>query len=236
MVDGAANTTGPARSAQRSAAVFDVDRTLLPGTSMEIQFVIWLLGHAKLGPADLVRAVVNISRQFSENRRRGYLAYHGYLAGRDVATVAKWASRCFTSRIVPRLSPEGAACLADHRERGDLTVLLSGSIEPLISLLAVRLGAEEAICTRLESRRGFYTGGLASPHVASNRKAELITELARERGIDLGASYCYADHRSDLPMLSLFGHPFPTNADAALVRAAAAHDWTVRRFAPPTRR
>lgn len=212
------------------AACFDVDRTLLPGTSMEKIFIIWLLRHGHLGLGDALRAALDLSKRLDESRRRGYMQYHGYLERRRVDDVAKWADTCFASLIAPRVSRKGLERLAEHRAAGHLTILLSGSIQPLVDRMGKHVGADVAIGTVLESRDGHFTGRLLGEHVAHAQKAVAVAELAERYDLDLSASYCYADHRSDLPMLERFGRPVPTNPDRSLARIARERGWEIVEF------
>lgn len=212
------------------AAVFDVDRTLLPRTSTEQQFMLYLLRRRQIGLGDVARAVVDVGRRYRELRKRGYFEYHGYLAGRRETDVAEWARECFTRQVLPRVSRAGEARLAEHRAAGHLTILLSGSIVPLVRLLGEHLAVDYVVATELESEGGIYTGRLVGKHVAAEQKAHLVVELAARHGFDLGQSYCYADHRSDLAMLEQFGNPRPTNPDRALLRVALERGWKVERF------
>ena len=212
------------------AAVFDVDRTLLPGASTEQQFMLYLLRHGQIGPGRIARAVFDVARRYPELRKRGYLEYHGYLAGRREADVAEWARDCFVRQILPRLSGAGEARVAEHRALGHLTILLSGSISPLIRLLGDHLEVDYVVATELEIVDGVYTGRLVGKHVAAEQKAHLVGELATRHGFDLRESYCYADHRSDLAMLEQFGNPRPTNPDRGLLSAAVERGWKVEHF------
>lgn len=212
------------------AAVFDVDRTLLPRTSTEQKFMLYLLRHGQIGAIDIARGVVDVGRRFRELRRRGYFEYHGYLAHRREAEVAVWARDCFTRQVLPCISKAGQARVAEHRAAGHLTMLLSGSIRPLVQLLGDHLAVDLVVATELETRDGLYTGRLVGRHVAAEQKAVLVGELATRYGFELGQSYCYADHRSDLAMLEQFGNPRPTNPDRALLRVARARGWTVESF------
>ena len=212
------------------AAVFDVDRTLLPRTSTEQQFMLYLLRRRRIGLREITRAAVDVGRRYRELRARGYLEYHGYLAGRRETDVADWARECFTLQILPRLSRAGEARVAEHKAAGHLTILLSGSIVPLVRLLGDHYAVDYVVATELESEGGIYTGRLAGKHVAAEQKARLVGELAKRHGFDLGESYCYADHRSDLAMLEQFGNPRPTNPDRALLRVAVERGWKIERF------
>ena len=212
------------------AAFFDVDRTLVPGTSLEQLFVIWLFRRGHLGPLDAVRVALGVAPLLREARRRGYLEYHAYLAGRSEGEVRCWAAQCFEEWIRPRVSSQGAARLAEHRTAGHLTVLLSGSIQPLVDRLGLWVEADLAVGTELETRHDRYTGHVAGRHIAADQKVVRVLELARQHGFDLANSFCYADHRTDVAMLERFGHPMPTNPDPTLARIARERGWSICRF------
>lgn len=212
------------------AAVFDVDRTLVRGTSMESLFLRWLVRRGRIGPLRAARIGFGIARHLPLYTRRGYLQYHGYLEGWSVEAVREWAAACFTESIAPRVSSAGASRLTEHRASGHLTVLLSGSISPLVRELNARLGADLIISSEPEAVAGVYTGRLFGDHFAGPNKARAVRDLAEARGLDLSASFCYADHHSDLAMLDLFGHPVPVNANEGLRLAAAERGWQVVAF------
>jgi putative phosphoserine phosphatase/1-acylglycerol-3-phosphate O-acyltransferase len=213
------------------AAVFDVDRTLLPGTSMETLFLKWLVVHARVSPARAARIALEVLPKLPEFRKRGYFEYHGYLRGWTVGSVEGWAECCFREEIAPRLSATGVRRLGEHRESGHHVVLLSGSIQPLVARLADRLHADAFVCSVPEAENGRFTGRLSGDHIVGPNKVARVRELAVRLGFNLGESYCYADHHSDLPMLELFGHPVPVNANERLRQAAASRGWAIERFA-----
>ncbi len=212
------------------AAIFDVDRTLVLGTSMEQLFLLWQLRHGHLGPWDLLRAVPGMGWQLLNRPRRGYVQYHGHLAGKREEDVEEWAERCFAEEIVPRISSEGMRRVAEHQAAGHLTVLLSGSIQPLVKRMSEHVGADLFVCTVPELANGRYTGRLVGKHVGDKQKAVQVAALAAKYELELAESYCYADHHTDLTMLDLFGHPTPTNPDRGLARAAQERGWEICRF------
>jgi HAD superfamily hydrolase (TIGR01490 family) len=214
----------------RTAAVFDIDRTLVVGTSMEKLFLRWLVRHRHLGASDFIGMALGLARQVAVYPRQGYIQYHGYLKGKSVARVGEWAGRCFDERIAPRVSVEGTRCLEEHRRAGHLVVLLSGSILPLVERLAARLEPDHIVCTVPERDGSTFTGRLAGEHVGGRQKAAEVAKLAPLLGLDLSSSFCYADHHTDLPMLSMFGHPVAANPDVRLARLARERGWHTVRF------
>ncbi|MBV9949007.1 MAG: haloacid dehalogenase-like hydrolase, partial [Myxococcales bacterium] len=63
--------------------------------------------------------------------------------------------------------------------------------------------------------------------VAGPEKARLIREWARGRGHDLGACFAYSDSYSDVPMLSVVGHPCAVNPDLRLATLARTYAWPI---------
>ncbi len=216
----------------RVAAVFDVDRTLLPRCVMDRVFLFWLFRKGYLDPADSAWVGLGLLGKMPGFLRVGYLHYHGYLVGRRPEDLEAWADACFETRLLPRLSPVGTQRFAAHRAAGHLTILLSGSLLPLVRRLGEHLGADLVVASAPEARDGRLTGKLIGPHRAGPAKAREVGELAARHGFDLAASYCYADHYSDAAMLRLFGHPVAANPDHRLERIARHLGWEVVRFPP----
>jgi phosphoserine phosphatase len=65
------------------------------------------------------------------------------------------------------------------------------------------------------------------PVMASATKAQWIREYAERENINLSESYAYSDSISDLPMLSIVGHPVAVCPDIRLKQTARQHDWAV---------
>ena len=97
--------------------------------------------------------------------------------------------------------------------------------------LADYLGADEVIANRLEFKGGKATGRLLRPVVAGPEKALLIRKHAREHGHDLDHCFAYSDSYSDVPMLSVVGHPAAVNPDRKLSMLANAYNWPIIRLA-----
>ena len=220
----------PVSASPVAIACFDVDRTLVRATSMERQFVQWLVAHGHLGPRALLWTAFSIAAGARASRRQGYVAYHGYLAGKRVEDVGEWAEACVADRVWPRVPRTARYELTGHRADGRPVVLLSGSIRPLVDALARRLGADLVVASEPEADHGVYTGRLAGAHLAGPAKADTIRRLALERGYDLSQSYGYADHHTDEAFLACFGHPRPANPDPRLQAIAASRGWPTVRF------
>lgn len=209
------------------AAVFDVDNTLLPGTTSERAFVGYLIRNGHYGARATLRTLIALVRHARLGPFVALRTHRPYLRDRTVADVARLAERVFATRILPRLSPSGIARVRWHQDRGHRVALLSGAPQFLVELLAGSLGVETVIGTPLISEAEIYTGMLAGLHPYGPRKALLARQFAEAYGVDLGASYAYADHHSDTELLGLFGHPTCINATPRLRRIAARNGWPV---------
>lgn len=214
------------------AAVFDVDNTLLPGTTSERAFVGYLIRNGHYGARATLRTLVALVRHARLGPFGALRTHRPYLRDRAVADVARLADRVFATKIRPRLSPRGIARVRWHQERGHRVALLSGAPQFLVELLAGSLSVETVIGTPLVSEAEVYTGMLAGLHPYGPRKAILARQFAEAHGVDLGASYAYADHHSDAEVLGLFGHPTCINATPRLRRVAARNGWPVEDWPP----
>ncbi|MDP9372939.1 MAG: HAD-IB family hydrolase, partial [Chloroflexota bacterium] len=153
-----------------------------------------------------------------------------YIRGWPVARLQALGEEAFAAAIAPRLSRRGEARVGEHRARGHLTALLSGAPPFLLAPLARRLAVAHVIGTPLAVVDGAYTGALAAGHPYGEEKAALARRFAAAHGVDLAASYAYADHHSDAPLLALFGHPVCVNPTPRLRRLAARFGWPVEEF------
>lgn len=213
------------------AAVFDVDRTLVPGTTTERLFIRYLLRRRVIGLRQvahlgfyLLRALPRMDPMEAVRRQRVYLA--GLAEQRVVAL----AEACFTREIQPRISAAGLAALREHKAQGHTTVLLSGSLDFLLAPLQRYTGADHLIATHMEVRAGRFTGRIEGPWPYGPTKALLIRHFAEEHGVAFADSYAYADHHTDVEVLSLFGRPVVINAKPKMAALAEARQWEMRDF------
>jgi phosphoserine phosphatase len=81
------------------------------------------------------------------------------------------------------------------------------------------------IANRLELKDGIATGKLLRPVVAGPEKARIVRDHARAKGYDLDECFAFSDSYSDVPMLSVVGHPAAVNPDKRLALLAKAYSW-----------
>ncbi len=222
-------------------AFFDLDKTLLPGSSlfplareMYRQRIFRLRDIARLAADQVAFRVLGNEAEDRMNRARdaslqaieGRLRHEIIAAGRVVVK----------EDIIPRLYPQAVELIGRHTRAGREVYICSSSPEDLLLLLADELGADGVIGTRAEVRGDRYTGRLDGDLCHGPEKARRVVELAAVRGIDLARSFAYSDSVNDLPLLELVGTPVAMNPDRPLRAMARARGWEMLDFRVARRR
>lgn len=227
-----AHSAGPTAplTGRAHAAFFDLDRTLLSGSSLlALSWPLYRAGFisAKTLLRGGVHQAIFARRGTSRQRERSITEdLRPLIAGVEVAPLRAAIIRSLDRYVVPRLFPAIVDLLRAHQERGDLTYIVSASPREIVEPIAAMLGATGAIATEAEVVNGRYTGNVPF-YCHGEKKAERIRAVAAAKGIDLAASSAYSDGVSDLPMLLSVGHPVCVNPDRSLRRQARAHHWTI---------
>jgi HAD superfamily hydrolase (TIGR01490 family) len=217
----------------KTAAFFDCDKTLIPGSSLFLlarglydrdfvrvrQLLGWAWGQFRFrtsGNEDIEysKATSDEALALVKGRHRDELA----ALGREIAE----------ERILPRVYEDIARVIEKHRSRGEETWLLTAAPQELAEAIALGLGMTGANGTVAEvDDAGVYTGRMAGPMLHGPEKAKMASRLATERGIDLDNSSAYSDSKNDLPLLELVGKPHAVNPDHELRRIAFTRGWPV---------
>jgi HAD superfamily hydrolase (TIGR01490 family) len=221
-------------------AVFDVDRTLLPGTTAERLFLRYLWEQRELGVREALLTAGFTLRHLRPTPSRiaqSIRRHRPYLRGKDLVEMQQLGADCFARDIRPRLARRGIETVAAHRAQGHTTVMLSGSLWFLLQPMAEFLGINHVIATRLAvkatgapGRGPKLTTRLEGLHPYGRAKALLIQRFADERKLNLAISYAYADHYTDAEMLALVGNPICVNPDDRLRKEAELRGWPIEAF------
>jgi HAD superfamily hydrolase (TIGR01490 family) len=217
----------------RGAAFFDLDKTLIEGSSA-LHFGRAAYKHGLLTRRRLVKDVwANIRFRLSgstdqgtdELRRRILDA----IAGQRVIDLQRLGPDVLAG-ILPLLYREVLAEAWTHQDAGRPAYIVTAASQELAEVLAAVLVLDGGIGMRSEVRDGVYTGRPDGPFTYREGKAQAIREIAARDGIELAESYAYSDSESDLPMMRAVGHPVAVNPDAALEKVARAEGWRIMRF------
>ncbi|HEX8635750.1 MAG TPA: HAD family phosphatase [Pyrinomonadaceae bacterium] len=138
-----------------------------------------------------------------------------------------FADELFESVLKPAVFPGAFELIEKSRSLGLRQVCVTGALDFSVEPLMKYLGIETYVANRLEFVNGIATGRLLPPVLAAATKASWIRNYAEQEGINLSESYAYTDSMSDLPMLSIVGHPAAVNPDMRLKQTALHHDWPI---------
>jgi HAD superfamily hydrolase (TIGR01490 family) len=230
-------TAAPGREAEEAAAgaaFFDLDKTLMAGSSGMVfarvanrhgivprrQLAKWGLDHLRYrvrGATDeQTSTVLEVARQTFAD-----------VPERDIQRMGPEV----LAGILPRVYPQMLEEVHRHQDEGRATFIVSAAGNDMVAALARVLGMEGGIGTAWSvGPEGSYTGEIEGDFVYGEGKVTAMKAYAAEHDIDLEASYSYSDSASDLPMLRAVGNAVVVNPDSALLEVAKAEGWRVMRF------
>lgn len=138
-----------------------------------------------------------------------------------------FAHELFEDVLKPAIFPGTFELIEKSRSLGLRQVVVTGALDFTVKPLMEYLEIQDYVANRLEFVNGVATGRLLPPVLASATKASWIRTFAEREGLSLSDSYAYTDSMSDLPMLSVVGHPAAVNPDMRLRQTALHHDWPI---------
>lgn len=190
----------------RALHLFDLDGTLLPGTtaSREIARVVGCLPELDLLEAAWSAGAVD-SRGFAQRLHALWAPLDGECV-RVAFETAPWIKGL-------------TEVLGDVRERGERAAVLTMSPDFFADRL-LGLGAHEVLASRFPpppSAQPPQPDAIMTPQ----RKVEAMQELCGRHGIGIERTVAYGDSGSDVPLFAALGNTVAVNATAALERLAA---------------
>ena len=209
------------------AALFDVDNTMLPGQVSEVRFFRFLWRRGLVGWREVWDSAEWVLRQAPSISLHPLRERKLYLAGKVVADIESFAEEFCRAEIVPYLSTQAVSRMDEHRRAGHYIVLVTGSLEFLMTPLATLLNVSTLLAAKLEQQQQRFTGQVCSPLPYGPGKRELITHLTEECGIDLAQSFAYGDSPGDVELLRMVGHPLVVNPIRGMASIARRHGWPV---------
>jgi HAD superfamily hydrolase (TIGR01490 family) len=221
-------------TAPRAAAFFDLDRTLMAGSSgmhfgraayrtgmvRRRQLLRWGIDHLRFR-----------LRGSTDEQTEALLAeVKTLLQGVPARDIARMAPDLLAG-LLPRIYPQMLDEVRAHQDAGRPAFIVSAASHPLVELLARVLDMDGGIGTRYEvAPDGTLTGDVDGPFTYGKGKVRAMERVAGEHDLDLEASWAYSDSASDLPMLRAVGNAVVVNPDPELAGVAKQEGWRVMRF------
>ncbi|MCW5958819.1 MAG: HAD-IB family hydrolase [Pyrinomonadaceae bacterium] len=138
-----------------------------------------------------------------------------------------FSEELFEEILKPAIFDGTPDLIKQSKKLGHRQIVITGALDFSVKPLCDYLGIDDFAANRLEFVNGYATGRLLPPVMASATKAKWIREYAEKHDINLSESYAYSDSISDLPMLSIVGHPVAVSPDFRLKQTALQHDWAI---------
>jgi HAD superfamily hydrolase (TIGR01490 family) len=218
----------------RAAAFFDLDKTLMAGSS-GMQFARVATRHGIVGRRQLASWALEHLRYrlrgTTDERTTEVLKVARDLISGVPARSLERMNPEVMAAILPRVYPQMLDEVYAHQDAGRATFIVSAAGNGVVEPLAEVLGMDGGIGTRYEiDAEGAFTGRFDGPFVYGEGKVEAMRVFAAAHGIDLVESYAYSDSLSDLPMLRAVGRPVVVNPDPPLAEIAREEGWQTMRF------
>lgn len=215
----------------RQLALFDLDNTLLAGDSDHAwgEFLI----SKQLVDAATHRSV---NDRYYQQYREGNLDIHGYVRFTLQPIMALSKSQRLAlhaefmrNTITPLYLPKADALVAKHRDRGDLTLIITATNEFITEPIAQRFQVEHLLATALEMEADRFTGRIAGTPCYQIGKVEKLEQWLQTQssGLTLNNATFYSDSINDLPLLERVANPIAVDPDSQLQQEATARGWEI---------
>jgi HAD superfamily hydrolase (TIGR01490 family) len=218
-----------------AAAFFDVDNTLVQGSSL-VHFARGLAARKYFTYGDLARfgyaqAKFQLTgKENSDDVAEGRRKALAFIEGRPTAELVSLGEDIYDEIIADKIWSGTRALAQMHLDAGQQVWLVTATPYELAATIATKLGLTGALGTVAESVDGVFTGRLVGEILHGAGKAHAVRSLAIREGLNLRRCTAYSDSFNDVPMLSLVGTAVAINPDAALRDLARERGWEIRDF------
>lgn len=220
---------------RRSAAFFDLDRTLLSGASGPVLGAALreagLVSDATQGIESVMFKVFDVIGETYPSMimsRQGARMARGWPV-EDVRAAARQAAEPLAEAVLPY----ARQLIEEHREQGRLLVMATTTPAELVRPLAEALGFDDVIATTYGVQDGRFDGTIQGEFVWGKGKARAVADWVMENDVDLLDSHAYSDSWYDTPLLSIVGHPTVVNPDPRMIGMATIRRWPIVHFDVP---
>ncbi len=226
---------GPPPVDLTAAAFFDVDNTLVQGSSL-VHFGRGLAARKYFRYSDVWKFIYAqakfqlTGRENSDDVAEGRRKALAFIEGRTTTELNEVSEEIYDEIIAAKIWPGTRALAQAHLDAGQQVWLVTATPYELADIIARRLGLTGALGTVAESVDGVFTGRLVGDILHGLGKAHAVRALAVKEGLNLRRCTAYSDSINDVPMLSLVGTAVAVNPDAKLRDVARERGWQIRDF------
>lgn len=215
-------------TATERLAVFDLDRTLIDGSSL-VPLARQLARRGIVDRAQLIGAMARNTRFRRSGADASAAAHVAELALQAVAGAPARAVREATFDaavdIVRSIRPAVRQLVLAHAARGDLCAVVSAAPHELVGDIARLADLDLGIGTEVEVVDGRLTGRLAGPLCQGAAKVARIRQELPHHPLERATGY--TDGIADLPLLEACGIRVAVHPDRPLRRVATREGWRI---------
>jgi HAD superfamily hydrolase (TIGR01490 family) len=212
----------------RTAAVFDVDDSLLDGNAGTI--FTWYLYSEKVMRPEMRSRIPRVIYEYARKRLTeqdmvevGSRCQQGLRADE----VRAHAAACFEKHLKKRITSGAIRQVRKHLLSGHLVILASGSPQYIIDEVGRHLRVHVAVGTRTRIVDGRLTDQIVPPVVFREGKRATVERIAEQFDIDLSRSFLYSDSQADTPLFESIGNPVVVNPRPSFRPEAERRGWEV---------
>jgi HAD superfamily hydrolase (TIGR01490 family) len=219
------------------AAFFDLDGTLYTGHiwkaitqhhrlhRKKLPFLVFFLA-THLAPWPLAKAGLLDKERHIIRWGENMAGLVGGFSRQEAQRLFQWI---WDQDVAHSLYLEAMSTLRWHQEQGHQVVLVSGTFQELLEVIAQGLEIPHAVGTSMEMRGERYTGRIVPPFCFGPYKVQKAKEFLETAGweVDFASSFAYADTIYDVPLLESVGNPVAVCPDEELLAHARQRGWPV---------
>ena len=168
----------------------------------------------------LVKLGLRNETAFKEKWLLGLLTLYEGFTEEEFGELAEWI-------IVTEVWPKRRQAVVDelqaHKENGRSVIIVTGVFQPILDVLAARLGFE-AMGTELVFENGRFTGKTSMPFNVGQQK---VINLRKRFGEDVALLAAYGDTEPDEFMLEMSEQPVAVSPQPKLRKIAEERGWRI---------
>jgi len=214
---------------QQRLALFDLDNTLLAGDS-DHGWGQFMVSQGVVDGADYSAK----NDAFYQDYVAGTLDMNAYaefvlapLTQYSATELSNIHQQFMTSIVIPMIAPKTQALLKQHRDAGDVLVIITATNDFITGPIADYLAIPYLIATPAECIDGRYTGKLSGSPCFKEGKIDKLNEWMAAKGYTIEGACFYSDSHNDIPLLAQVDEPIVVDPDAKLAAHALTKGWPV---------
>ena len=215
----------------RTAAVFDVDDSLLDGNAGTI--FSWYLYSEKVMRPEMRSRIPRLVYEYARDRlteqdmvEEGSRCQQGLFAD----AVKAHAHLCFERHLRKRITSGGMRQIRRHLLSGHFVLIASGSPQYIVDEVGRHLRVHAALGTRTRVVDGKATDEILPPVVFREGKRAAVEAILERMDLDPIQSFLYSDSIADIPLFEAVGNPVVVNPKDPFQAVAERRGWEVVRW------